>query len=202
MEMMSFSGNTGGPGPIDPYGKYRVEPVGERGSNKKMSGSSGDQKPPREKFKFIAKILHLFHKAFDFFIFTHQKTYQKRGVPGKILSLKNYFEMLKKEDHSQDIKFLNDLSKIWVSLLQESGHFGSSEIDSKFLLFLKKINNYPEESSHSLGYYLSEYAGQKWIPFPYMELIQMIHRDYKKNPEESALNQWTLILQQILSLLE
>jgi hypothetical protein len=64
------------------------------------------------------------------------------------------------------------------------------------------IQHYPERQQHSLGYYLSEYAGQKWLPFPYMEMIQKIHAEHLKNPTESALAQWTHRIDRLLSLLK
>lgn len=191
-----------GSGPIDPYSKYRIEPVGERQSKSQMPEPPDDDKQPKEKVKFVSYVLSLFQKAVDFFLEEHHSSTASEGTLRHLLALKTSFEVLKKEDRSQDVKFLNDLSNNWIALLEENLHFENDEIDSKFRLLMRKILSYPEQPKHSFGYYLTEYAGQKWVPFPYMELIQKIHREHEKNPTGSALTEWNLLLSRIISLLK
>ena len=74
------------------------------------------------------------------------------------------------------------------------------EICCLFLkILMQKIQHYPEYEEHTFGYYLTEYAGQKWIPFPYMEMVQKIHSEHMKNPKGSALTEWTNLIDELLS---
>ena len=128
--MYTFQSSTSGGGPIDPYEKYRIEPVGERQSRGEMPQPPDDDKPPKEKFKFAAYVLNLFQKAVNFFIETHQSVQAVEGSLGFLLALKTSFEILKREDRSQDVKFLNELSNNWIALLGENLRFENEEIDA------------------------------------------------------------------------
>lgn len=202
MQIMESSHNVGGGGPVDPYDKYRVEPIGQRESKGQIPHHPDPEKTPKEKLKFAAYLLTLFQKAVNFFIEKHQKSAMTQGNLNDLIAFRGSFELLKKEDRSQDVKFLNNLSKTWIALLEESLHFENDEIQSKFRLLRKKILTYPDNAPHSFGYYLSQNAGQKWVPFPYMELIQKIHREHEKNPEGSAITEWTVLLDEIIALLK
>lgn len=171
--------------PPDPYEAYRVERAQEE-QRRGFEGGGFDEKPP--KWGLAAYFLKLLQRVVDLFIES------KEGVASEALvSLKKAFEMLKKEDLSEDIQFLNQLSKTWQSLLEMS--LKKEEVKT----LVKKIQNYPQHEKHTFGYYLTEYAGQKWVPFPYMDLIQKIHSEHHKNPEGSALTEWTQLIDQLLS---
>lgn len=185
----------------DPYDKYRVEPVGERQSKREGQGPP-DDKPPKERVKFALYVLNLFKRAVDFFLDKNALGAESKSTSKTHLhQLKKSFEILKNEDRSEDVKFLNSLSDTWMQLLEESLYFENDKVEAKFRLLVKEIQSYPENETHSFGYYLSEYAGQKWVPFPYMELIQKIHNEHMKNPMGSSLSKWTQIIDDINLLL-
>lgn len=117
-------------------------------------------------------------------------------------ALKNSLEILKAEDRSQDMQFLNLLSSYWNKAIEESVEYENHKAAALFKIFSKKILNYPEHQTHTFGYYLTEHAGQKWIPFPYMELIQKIHQEHEKNPTASVLREWTRLLNDLIGLLQ
>lgn len=171
--------------PPDPYEAYRVERAQEE-QRRSFEGGGYDGKPP--KWGLAAYFLKLLHRLADLFIVSKEHVTSET-----LVSLKKAFEMLEKEDLSEDIQFLNQLSKIWQALLEMS--LKKDEVKT----LVQKIQNYPEHEKHTLGYYLSEYAGQKWIPFPYMDLIQKIHSEHQKNPEGSAITEWTQLIDQLLS---
>jgi len=188
-----------GPDPLDPFEKYRVEPIGERQTKGEVPKPPDDEEPPRTRLKFTAYVVHLFQKTVDFFLEAHQHA---KGVGNPLAALQAALEILKTENRSEDVRFLNELSLIWSALMEDSLSFKQKEVEEKFRLLVKKILHYPQNLPHSFGYYLTEYAGQKWVPFPYMELIQNLHREHEKNPAESALTEWTRLINDISSLLQ
>ena len=56
--------------------------------------------------------------------------------------------------------------------------------------FFDELHSFPDPQHFSLGYYLSEYAGEKWIPFPYMEMLRKLHQEYQTNAASSSLEKW------------
>jgi hypothetical protein len=67
--------------------------------------------------------------------------------------------------------------------------------------FVKELQHYPAHHEHSLGYYLTEYAGQKWLPFPYMEMLLKLHVLHKKDPQEGPLSLWSKALEEMIQIL-
>jgi hypothetical protein len=174
------------PTPIDPDQQSRKEPR--------------EEPPPKEELGIAAYLLQLFQKGIDLIL---QSKGRKTTTARKHLeSLKIFFEILKKEDRSQDQEFLNQLSKTWLLLLEDSLHFESDQATLAFKAFVKKLQHYPENEPHSFAYYLTENTNQKWIPFPYMELIQKIHLGHQKNPTTSPLAEWSSLLTQLIHLLQ
>lgn len=178
--------------PPDPYEPYRIEGLGESHSPKQPDG--GDEPP---KWTLAAYLLGLLKKGIDFFLDQEKKGSQepKRETVENLLSFKACLETLKRENRSEDIHFLNHLSKLWEHLLEDT----LKEQSPLFKKIIRSIQHYPPHETHTLGYYLSEYAGQKWIPFPYMELIQKLHSEHEKNPTDSALSEWSLLIDELLS---
>ncbi len=179
--------------PPDPYDRYRIESVGDQREKETPKGGGGE--PPEKKWGLIAKILQKLHGMVSSLLDSFS-TQQERQI---FRSLKSAFETLKKEDRSEDIQFLNQLSHLWFQLLDEGNQLTYNPRSSSLLKeLIKKIERYPERQTHTFGYYLSEFAGQKWIPFPYMELIQKLHFEHLKYPEMSALAEWTRLLDDLL----
>jgi hypothetical protein len=190
--MGSYQNPVSGPDP------YRTDRIGD-------SPKQGDEPPggppPKGKEGLAAQILQVLQKALDYFIEKHTGTKSAEIEARKNLTaLKKAFEILKNEDRSQDVDFLNELAKIWNQVLETTLHL-DAEVSAPFKILAKKILHYPENQTHTLGYYLTEYAGQKWVPFPYMELIQKIHSEHEKNPSSSPLTEWVQLIDEALSLL-
>lgn len=194
---MSIDNPVGG-NPQDPYERYRI--VREQ-QDRDQGG-----KPPNKKPHLAAQILAMIKKAVDSLLHL-----TKRDSSGEIVAspqenlfrLKTAFEALKIEDRNQDVPFLNNLSDIWHRLLEDSLQYQRSDpVYVAFQNFLEDIQTYPPEEEHSFGYYLTEYTGQQWLPFPYMDLIHRIHSDYQNHPKSSALERWTRQLNEIQAMLE
>lgn len=178
--------NVGG---VDPYEGYRVEPAGSQ-----KNRPSGETPPPDPR-GFLARWARALLKKIETFL---EKTKQiKPEEQDTLKKLKAALLLLQKEDRSQDLAFLNDLSEHWNRALQESLAY-PPHTNVIFKIFVDKILHYPAYQTHTFGYYLTEHAGQKWIPFPYMELMQKIHQEHQKNPTASALLEWVRLLDDTL----
>jgi hypothetical protein len=185
-------------GPVDPFDPYRVEGASEK-QNKELPPP--DDKPPKNKKGIVAELLHILKKAVDYFLQEHTEIKTATtGIRSQLLLLKKYFIILQNEDRSQDVNFLNELSVVWNRIQEESLNLEEREA-LPFKLLTKKILSYPENQLHTFGYYLKEYAGQKWVPFPYMELIQKIHYEHENIPNGSALSEWVHLIDEIIKLL-
>jgi len=195
---MSIDNPVGG-APKDPYEEYKrqVEAV-EREAREKGKKSE----PPNESTLLLAQVLAWMRKVLDLFTKIPSGTEIGQDVRENLQLLKASFEILKIEDRSQDVEFLNALSIIWNKTLENSLHYKKgSTFSSSLKSFLKEIQTYPKEKEHTLGYYLTEYTGQKWLPFPYMELIQKIHREHANGPQASILTQWTAKIDHLIAAL-
>ena len=116
--------------------------------------------------------------------------------------LKLLFGKLAIENCSQDYRFAEELSKHWhamlyqVEICQRSAsppkHLGSLE------LFIKKLEGHPQKTEYSLGYYLTKYTGEKWIPFPFMDILSSLHENALVKKNKSTLNDWIHTLSYII----
>ena len=100
-------------------------------------------------------------------------------------------------------RFLNSLSNLWHQMLEDVLRFRrQTALSVKMRTFIREFQHYPENQEHSLGYYLTEYAGQKWLPFPYMEMISRLYANHKKNPQTSLLTRWSSELEALIQMLK
>jgi hypothetical protein len=183
----------------DPYKDYKVEPLqGDKKEREKF--------PPLEKPSgaalLAAYVLQFFRKLFSLFEDQAQENFpigREQDIKTDLTLLRAAFDILKGQDRSQDIQFLNHLSEIWHRVQEDSFLFRrSSPFSMSLRSLIKQIQNYPPDEEHTLGYYLTEFAGQSWLPFPYMELIQKIHYEHERTPSLSILTVWTAQLNQLI----
>ena len=118
-------------------------------------------------------------------------------------SIRDLLQSLSHNDQSHNPEFLYNLSELWHGLLSDFGNVDISSKDNlsiahKISALSTDILNFPPEEDHSLGYYLTEHAGREWIPFPLMDLLQDLHRENQKDPENSKLNFWIAALNNII----
>ncbi len=178
--------------PPDPYERYRIESVGKE-PHKQNPDAKEEPASLNNRWGVGASILASLKRIFKRFLKLPVFLDVREKAAHKTLrSLKTAFDVLKLEDRSEDIEFLRHLSNLWLALLEEGND------DPMIRGFLKEIERYPEYQVHTFGYYLSEYAGQQWIPFPYMELLHDIHKSHEKSPSDSALTKWTQQIEQLL----
>lgn len=119
----------------------------------------------------------------------------KDALHSYLLELKEILQKLTDCDHSEDIPFSQKLSHLWHKIIEEAqavqvGKARSIIDQSRLEMLITEIQFFPPHEEHNLGYYLIEYAGEDWYPFPYMELIRSIHKDHLNAPGSSLLNTW------------
>ena len=187
---------SGQPNPFD-HVKVQTSVTTEKQKVKEDRKNHLYQKKKSSKFAsilsfFSEKLLHLFpKKASEESLLIIEQDLDKLEV-----SLRHLCE----SDLSQDAEFLQELSHHWLKLLDD--FFPMSLSKNAIIMplkdFLDDINSYPPDQEFSLGYYLSEYAGLEWIPFPYMDLLKKLHAEHKKSPDNSKIQQWINEIEKII----
>lgn len=187
------------PGPsnkIDEIERIRWE------EKKKTPGDFTEDSFASRQAGVVAYLLFLFEKAIFFLKQSiGQRTSAISATPVRetLLLIKAALETMMREDRSQDAPFLKELSHLWQQLLEHSIKLQmGGPLTKKFKTLIKDIETYPNDEDHTFGYYLEEYAGQKWLPFPYMDLLYKLHHQHALDPSSSLLTRWTRMIQDIL----
>ncbi|MBS3905002.1 MAG: hypothetical protein KGZ39_06725 [Simkania sp.] len=112
-----------------------------------------------------------------------------------LLAFKNILSELHKEDKSHDPEFTQRLSIIWQKLYENCSGLEdkikhADELTASIMLLVKEIHHFPPGEEFTLGYYLTEHAGQDWIPFPFMNMLMDLHEESLASPATSQLSQW------------
>ncbi len=198
---MSNISGTGGNKPKDPYENYRVEKIeAERFDPKRSSAPSS--KKQREKTFFQNAFFLFFTKMFRS-LFPPKKPSVDLLMESKIENLQKLlacFQKMKREETYEDSSLLQNFSFLWRQFLEDVPYFKKFPIlYEKLTSFIEQVHLFPKEEEHPLGYYLSEYTGEKWLPFPFIALLQKLHQEYVKNPEGSHLENWSSQVRDFLS---
>jgi hypothetical protein len=119
---------------------------------------------------------------------------------------KNVLVKLSQTDESQNPEFVQDLSSAWHHLIEALGSLEwmerkKAQENGKIKTFVETLRNYPLAEEHTLGFYLTEFAGRAWLPFPFMQLLQSIHLQYQQEKEKSPLFAWIATLSEIIQTL-
>ena len=190
--------------PHDPFEKYRIAEI-QRDKGPPDASEGTETYVPQRQSVFAAYVSLIFKKFLELFEGTTEHglaVSAENDVRDHLKILKSTLEILKQEDRSQDSLFLNRLSLQWHQLLEDSIRFRrQTPLSIQMRALIKEVQQHPEHHEHSLGYYLMEYAGQKWLPFPYMEMIQRLHAQHKKNLDASILSRWTQELENMIQIL-
>jgi len=183
----------------DPYEPYRI--YGEQQNREQGSG----KRPPNKRPHLVSQILSLIKKTLESMLKSSKKNVhgkRKGSLQENLLQFKAALDTLKKTDFSQDVTFLNHLSEIWHHVLEDGLRFTTSDpFFVPFQSFLSELQNYPPSDEHPFAYYLTEYTGHMWLPFPYMELVRNLHQNYQNHPKTSLLERWTQLLDELMTIL-
>ncbi len=127
---------------------------------------------------------------------------QSESILYHLKQFKITIDQLKEEDLSQELSFALRLSKSWNAITDYIILMPKSKKNHSFFLegslLIESINLYPQEEEHTLGFYLSHYAGQDWLPFPFMKMIQQLHEEQASNPASSHLEIWSNSLARLI----
>ncbi len=120
-----------------------------------------------------------------------------------LTSLKHFkylLEALMTKDSSKDSLFAEDLSSTWHSIIdimvEKSLHKTSPSLTLK--QFIQSLHHYPEKTDHTIGFYLTEYAGERWLPLPFMHLLYQLHKEALLTPRSCTLASWVKTLDSII----
>jgi len=103
------------------------------------------------------------------------------------------------EDLSMHMPYLQELSKDWKNLdtvihqilnFKETPDPTISEIVKLSEVFQDEMNTFSANEQYSLAYYLQKQAGQDWIPFPFMRIVQYLHDEFMEIGAHSKLQKW------------
>jgi len=120
-----------------------------------------------------------------------------------LFAFRKLLQILSQEDQSNNPEFTLQLSELWHNLLDDFNHVELLERKNPkkvapFKKFLNKIKDFPPNQDHRLGYYLTEYVGKEWLPFPYMEILSKLHKSYQANPAQNTLQEWLALIDEIV----
>ena len=191
------------PRPPDPY-QYRAEPI-ERESHDKESRTDKPSSGFRQS-TLLLRLLKRIHKVFSLFETTSKEGLtpaEERALRKNLLHLLESLQLLTHEDRSQDAIFLSHLSLLWRHTLEDAALL-RKEAPAAILFqkLIEEVQSYPPAQEHTLGYYLKESAGLKWLPFPYMELIFQIYSAHQTDGEKSILSHWIAQINSIKTALQ
>ncbi len=141
---------------------------------------------------WIKKILTLFSK-------NKGEGFESDDLTKDLMSLRNFLQQMKKTNQSENSSFCQDLSELWHSLMINIELASRGKMKTQINLpqiqtILEEIDHYPKNEEHKLGFYLTQYAGEKWLPIPFMEILKSLHFDYEANQSESILEKWIQLL--------
>lgn len=117
--------------------------------------------------------------------------------------LRNSLLLLTVHDHSRNVTYAKNLSATWNELLDYFppliiGKIGNSEVSEALKQLITNIKTYPKKADHTLGYYLQKYAGENWLPFPFIAILKGLHENHAIQGEKSELSKWLDELAQVI----
>jgi hypothetical protein len=116
-----------------------------------------------------------------------------------VTAIYSHLLQLRENDFSKDANFTTSLSKNWNAFMDE--FYALKQTDPNYRPLhnlIIHINDFPSKDQHSLGYYLTKYAGATWLPQPYLAILRKLNRDYLIKGKTSDLAHFIHIVAQIL----
>jgi hypothetical protein len=122
----------------------------------------------------------------------------------ELSAFKNVLVDLTKKDVSRDPDYAQHLSQVWHHLLESANlveflERKKTDVLAQLKTLIETFYHYPAKQEHSLGYYMTEFAGKEWLPFPFMEQLHLLYEDHVAHKKESQLSHWIASIDLILS---
>ena len=191
-----------------PYEEIKISPI-EKDKKGKEEGYKG--LPAASPKPLIFGSLVSYFKKFLTLFFGEEKSaslfFDQQQMLEDVAAFRKLLQILSQDDQSHNPEFTQQLSELWHHLMEDCDSvLASSKSAPNYLVLLKafmqEMHHYPPNEDHSLGYYFTEYAGKDWIPFPFMEILEGLHREYAQFPESATLSRWLDMLAKILAVSE
>ena len=176
-----------------------AQPVTRREEYGEEREKPSPQKEERAAISMYAALVSIFKKFFSVFS-------EKEGdLPDQIATTDKIFEEatllkrllleLSEKDLSRDMPYSERLSLAWHQLshtidIAERVHVATSIDTAALSGLITAMKTYPPGAAHSLGYYLTAHAGEEWLPFPYIEMLSELHKEFLQDPKRSILASW------------
>lgn len=164
------------------------------------------QIPPEEKELMIATFFSYLKKIFDAFSPSKKlagKVVDQRKIIEHLQKLKELLNKLGIKDLSNSSDFALELSETWSYLIEDFDTIaiierGNLSKVSYFREMIDTIKNYPPDSEHCLGYYLLMQTGKDWLPFPFIEMLERLHKENVETPSTSTLSTWCALIDKVI----
>lgn len=120
-----------------------------------------------------------------------------------VKNLRSLLRALREEDLSKDIEYALKLSKNWHGLTEYQESAASKELKTaahvKIGKLIELFYQFPTSREHaSLGFYLTEYAGENWLPFPFIKILSDLHEEHTQQEGRSNLAKVIRLLTNII----
>ncbi|MDN3508581.1 MAG: hypothetical protein P0S93_00875, partial [Candidatus Neptunochlamydia sp.] len=187
--------------------EYRVNPIeANRHPKERFNIEKFGEQERKKRVNLYGAFLIYLKKLLDRFDTSEQgtaKAISNKGLPGDLKELKVLLAIIQDLDQSENSGFCQQLSEVWVRLLQDvqvsSISKRNQEIDLKQLsLLMTDIDHYPQNEQHKLVYYLSNYAGENWLPIPFRDILKGLYSDHVVNQKNSTLSTWIQMIEDLL----
>lgn len=158
----------------------------------------------KNKNNFIATYLGVVKKFFNALFYQEEVVLQRsepQDLRRALQEVKILLEKIRNEDPTHDLKFAEELSRAWCSLLDchHSSPQSSSVDSNKIYQLIDAIEHYPPHEEHSLGFYLTRYSEKEWFPIPFFQLLSILHEECWELKKSSHLDGWISLADEILS---
>lgn len=185
--------------------KYRVNPI-EADRHAKETFERLEEEERKKRFNLYGAFLVFFSKLLNQFDTSEEgtaKAISSEGISGNIKEFQVLLQIVQELDQSENSQFCQQLSEAWVRLLQDvqvlSHTKRKQNVDLKKLsILMTDIDHYPPNEEHKLGYYLSHYAGEDWLPLPFRDILKQLNSDQTVNQQNSILSKWIDLIEDIL----
>ncbi|MCF7851912.1 MAG: hypothetical protein K9M07_01575 [Simkaniaceae bacterium] len=118
-------------------------------------------------------------------------------------NLRTLFRILQEENLSQSLDYALKLSKAWNGILNYQTLATSKEMRAdayeKITKLVELFARFPTADEHALGHYLANYAGENWLPFPFMGILNDLYEENLQNAKRSNL---AILIKMISNILE
>ncbi len=176
--------------PTDPSDESRIPvPPIEPDKQSKSDARAFDERDPKRQDLVYGSLILFFKKMFSTSLFSRPGKGSKSTMEVVIAAqeFKKLLTKLKTSDETDNQHYAQHLSELWHILL---GAPPKTPIEP----FIQLVNTYPAGEMHSFGFYLSNYAGDDWLPFPFLEILKKLHQGYVLRKGHSELSHMLTLL--------